>query len=143
MQYLYSTVYLYSVQGKGSIDGNGIIEVFTITKSDGFLSDYHRSEVTQNKINFIKNCSQCGLNPRGCWFKPNWEQCFLTFILFCDTEWRWMCEGGGFENNILANTITVHNGQLICWINCSEACRIYKYLTNNCKHPVGTSQISD
>ena len=29
-----------------------------------FLSVYDRSKLTQNKINFVKNCSQCGLNPQ-------------------------------------------------------------------------------
>ena len=40
----------------------GIIEFFTIGLSDAFLSDYLTVQVTQNKINFLKNCPQWGLN---------------------------------------------------------------------------------
>ena len=39
------------------------IEFFTLGLSDTFLSDYLTDlKVTQNKINFVKNCPQWGLN---------------------------------------------------------------------------------
>ena len=55
-----------------------VIGFFTIGLSDAFsvrLSD--RSEVTQHKINFIKNCPQWGLNSQP----PDHQSCALPTVL--------------------------------------------------------------